>query len=318
MFSPEQFKTLAQVAKLSHFDCLIILIDARWGDEPVCPYCKEHHKAYLLKTGSLKCSKCRRKYSPLVGTIFQDSKIPLNLWFYAIHYLATHPKGCSSCQLAKNIGVCQKTAWFMLHRVRAAMSSRSFEIKASGEFEADETYVGGKEKNKHKSKQTEGTQGRSTKTKEVVFGLFKRESVDTETGEVTESEVWAYVVPDSKQATLQGIIEDKVEPGSTINTDEHHAYKGLTKAGYEHQTVEHGQRVYVVDTVHTNGMENFWSLFKRGVYGIYHHLSKKHLGRYLTEFTYRFNRKKQPAPARFLTILKQAVCCYLSFKKLVA
>jgi transposase-like protein len=285
--------------------CRKYLAYLRWENNPICPHCG-HDKVYEYQNGKLyKCAKCRQQFTVKVGTIFEDSKISLKKWFVAAYIITSHKKGISSLQLHRDIGVTQKTAWFMLHRIRYSIRTKSFNVPLSGIIEADETLVGGKEKNKHKDKKTEGTQGRSTKTKTAVFGLLER-----------GGDVQAEVVNDVKKDTLQNIIEEQVKEGSTVVTDEWKAYNNLPEK-FEHLTVNHNKGVYVDGIAYTNTLEGFWSLFKRGVIGIYHSISKKHTDKYVDEFEFRYNSRGISEVDRFNLFL-QEIQGRLKYKQLIA
>jgi transposase-like protein len=313
------YNSLLKVVK--HFSdetvCRKHLENAKWGGDPICPKCN-HPKAYWIKSSRLyECadSNCRKKFSHIVGTIFENSNIPLSTWFVAIYLITAHKKGISSHQLARDIDVTQKTAWFMLHRVREMMNTSFGEILV-GEVEADETYIGGKEKFKHKKDKTEKSQGRSLKTKTPVFGMVQRKGI-----------VVTKKVDDVKQSTIQPIIRQNVEIGSTLYSDEWWAYNKLS-AFYDHGIVKHREGEFVRGNIHTNTIEGFWSLLKRGILGIYHHVSPKHLQRYCDEFTFRYNtilkdksgykEVKGAQEVRFNLALASSVNRRLTYKDLIA
>jgi len=264
---------------LDHFKeektCIEYLEKQRWDGEPVCPFCGEKH-IYRTNRG-YKCAKCHKKFSVTVGTVFENSKIKLNIWFAAIYLCTAHKKGISSLQLHRDLGVTQKTAWFMLHRIREIMKIKAPEM-LSGTIEADETFIGGHNKNRHIGKKVKESQGRSVKDKTPVFGMMNEGMVKTR------------VVKDTKASTLKPIIKSMVENGSIVVTDEWHGYDNLS-SDFKHEIINHNEGQYVKNGFHTNGIEGFWSLFKRGVYGIYHSTSKQHLNRYCDEFSYRFNTR---------------------------
>ena len=276
----EQFASLHEMVAVfpDEQSCIDHLRTIRWRDGAFCPHCGSLKVYHFSDNRTHKCGDCRKRFSIKVGTIFEDSKVGLQKWFMAIYLLTSHKKGIASTQLARDIAVTQKTAWFMTHRLRHAAETKSFNAPLKGQVEADETFVGGKEKNKHAHKKTPGSQGGANKA--VVFGMLER-----------GGELRARKVPDASAATVQGEIRQHVAPGTNIMTDEHRGYRGLGGI-YNHHTVNHSAGEYVKHYfIHTNGLEGAWSLFKRQVFGIHHFVSTKHLDRYLDEFTYRYNRR---------------------------
>lgn len=259
----------------------------------ICPFCGQHH-CTTRTDGRFHCSHCKANFSVTVGTIFENTKIPLVKWFLAMYLISCHKKGISSVQLATDIHVTQKTAWYILHKVRT-LYKQDDNVQLYGLVECDEMYLGGRETNKHESKKTAKTQGRSTKTKTPIFGMtmvWKTEDVNELTGEVNEKthtyEV-AMKVQDTKASTLIPIINHFVAEGSTIVTDELSAYNALDSKKYNHVFVRHGEKEFVVGCYSTNGIEGFWGHFKRMVFGTYHFVSKAYLERYIDEAVFRFN-----------------------------
>ena len=276
----------------------------RWPDGPVCPRCGlVDPKHYFLKARRVwKCRSCKKQFSVKVGTIFEDSPLGLDKWLPAVWLIANCKNGISSYELAKDLGVQQKTAWFMLHRIRLAMQTGTFE-KLSGEIEVDETYIGGKARNMHKSKRAEKITGRGMSGKVAVMGLLER-----------HGKVKTQVVPDTSSRTLQVEVKRNVEPGSEVHTDALRSCRGLD-AEYIHNVVDHAER-YVDGHVHTNGLENFWSLLKRGIKGTYVSVEPYHLFRYLDEQAFRFNEREGQDADRFSKVAGSVAGRRLTYRQL--
>lgn len=267
-------------AAIAHFTGI------RWKDGAFCPYCRGT-KVYTFKDGRThKCAakECGKRFSIKVGTIFEGTKLPLRTWLLAIWMLTSHKKGIASTTLARDLGITQKTAWFVLHRLRDAATTKSFNAPLAGTVEADETFVGGKSKNKHKSKRT-GVRGPAGKA--VVFGMVQR-----------DGELRMQHVHNLKARNVQATINENVAPGSAVMTDEAAAFVGL-QGRYSHLSVNHSKGEYVRHfTIHTNTIEGVWSLLKRQIIGIHHFVSDKHLGRYVAESEWRYNRRKMAEGTR--------------------
>lgn len=258
--------------------CQKYFAQIRFKDGAYCPHCA-HSEIYTFSNGKrYRCAKCKKDFTIKTGTIFGESKLPLQKWFVAIYLLTTSNKGISSIQLAKQIGVTQKTAWFMDHRIRKAMKQNNG--KLFGIVEADETYVGGKEKNKHYHKRVQASRGRNTSVKTPVMGIIQR-----------GGEVRADVVDDVKMRTVEQKIINHVKIGSHLYTDDFLSYSRIGSF-YPHEVVKHSRGEYVrAGGIHSNSAESFWALFKRTYNGVYHHMSRKHLQRYVDEVAYRFNHR---------------------------
>ncbi|PSL50376.1 transposase-like zinc ribbon protein [Chitinophaga niastensis] len=283
--------------------CMNYLAKMRWNGKIKCAFC-EHDKVYELKGKykRYKCSNCRKQFSVTKGTIFENSPIPLQKWFTAIHILSAHKKGISSIQLGKDLKVTQKTAWFMTQRIRYTLKTRSFN-KMDGVIQCDESFIGGKNKNRHGDKKVPNTQGRSLKTKTPVFGIMHSTGV-----------IYTQVIPDTKAKTIKPIIKNLIESGSIIVTDEWKAYRNMP-ADYMHIVLRHTEEEYARGAFHNNTIEGFWSQLKRGIYGIYHHVSPKHLHRYCDEFSYRYNTRKMKDAERFEDTMEK-ISCRLTYKML--
>ena len=297
MIDFSNFDSLIQVAQYFNTNdkCKQAIADARWPDGvAVCPYCGGKH-CKVGKDGRYHCKDCNHKFNVTVGTVFQDTKVPLVKWFIAMYLISSHKKGVSSCQLSRDIKVTQKTAWFMLHKIRSLYGITD-DIALDGEVEMDEMYLGGREANKHEDKKTPNNRGRSTKTKTPIFGMVER-----------GGSVVAMKVGDTKGATLMPIVSQFVEEGATTYTDEANMYNQLSNNGYIHFYVNHSQREYVrAKDIHTNSIEGFWAHFKRLIFSTYHMVSKDYLQRYIDEQVYRWNTREWKASQRFEDMFKKA------------
>ncbi|MBD80641.1 MAG: IS1595 family transposase [Crocinitomicaceae bacterium] len=265
--------------------CMRYLERMRWGSNIVSPF-DSSSKVYKCKNHRFKCKNTGKYFNAKTKTLFDCTKIELQKWFVAIWLTTSHKKGISSAQLARDIKVTQKTAWFMLQRIRNCFGlDESTEL--AGDIEVDETYVGGKNKNRHRDKKFKYSQGRSYKDKTPVFGMVQR-----------DGKLLAKVVPNVKSITLQTIIYDHVKLGSVMHTDEWLAYRGLNQH-YDHRVVEHGKGIYGTEDSTTNTIEGAWSILKRMIIGIYHSTSRKHLQLYVDEFVFRYNSRLASESGRF-------------------
>ena len=306
-----EFNSFVQMLELLPDEqaCRNFLELVRWDNIPTCPHCgsvNETHYKLKVKgefTGLYKCKDCRERFTVTVGTIFEGSHIPLRKWFIGVYIFASHKKGISSVQLGKDLDITQKSAWFMLGRIRYSFKPKSIP-KITKPVQVDETFVGGKNENRHKDKKVPKSQGRSTKDKTPVFGIMSDGQVNTE------------VVPNTQQKTLQPIIKRMVEKGTIVVSDEWGGYNGLGKQ-YNHKVVKHNEDQFVKDGFHTNGIEGFWSLLKRGIFGIYHHVSRKHLNEYCDEFAFRYNTRGLGDADRFSLSLGN-VSEKISYKKFIS
>lgn len=300
-----QFKTLTDLmiafqnpqTAIDHFKTI------RWGDRIVCPYC-DHDKAYTLsRANKYRCAGCSRNFSVTVGTIFEDTKLPLRIWFGAIWLITNHPKGIASTTLAKDLGITQKSAWFVLHRLRHAARTRSFNKPMTGIVEVDETYVGGKAINKHRGRS--GTKGGSS-DKTPVMGA-------TERGGKTV----AIVLPVANKDHMHAFIREFVSPNAEmLVTDSHPVYQ--RSMGYaRHEIVNHQKGEYKRGEAHTNSIESIWALLKRQIIGTHHWVSPKHLEKYVQEMTWRLNRRNMSAADR-MNALFECVAGAMPYKVLIS
>ncbi len=288
---------------------LATMVALRWPTGVHCPTCGRVDVRFIATRRMWECKEKhpRRQFSAKVGTIFEDSPLKLDKWFVAIWSVANCKNGISSHELGRAIGVTQKSAWFMLHRIRLAMQTGSF-IKMSGEAEADETYVGGLGKNMHAKKRERFSHDHTT-DKAVVMGLLERTSAKG------ASRVKAMVIREPNKRILGQAVRDNVEPGSRLLTDAHKGYRGLN-AEYVHEVINHSVE-YVRGTIHTNGIENFWSLLKRGIKGTYVSVEPFHLQRYVEEQVFRFNERKDNDGGRFMKVLGSVSGKRITYKALI-
>lgn len=273
--------------------CREYLENLRWSGNIICPHCSSQDRIYKYKESKLyKCSSCKKQFTVTTDTIFHGSHIQLRDWFYAIYIFVNHKKGISSIQLAKDLNITQKSSWFMLHRIRHAMKDRK--DKLFGDIEIDETFVGGKNKNRHYNKRIPNAQGRSLKDKCGIFGILER-----------GGRVRTLHLGKLEGKGMRLLLSKIVDKRSRIFSDEFTGYRGLDKMFKSHEIVNHSAYQYVDGDKTTNSIESFWSQLKRGILGVYHKTSKKLLYRYCHEFEFRWNNRRQDQSFRFDVTLSQ-------------
>ena len=335
MSTEPKYKTVIDLVKEfpDERSCHQYLASQRWDSgEITCPHenCG-HNQAYVFADGiRYKCKKCNTLFTAKTNTFMESSKLPSVKWLVAM-YMVMHKKGISSVQLSKDIGVTQKTAWFVLQRIRWALGFDNKDVQLEGTIACDETFVGGKNKNRHHDKKVANSQGRAFIDKTPVLGLLQTEVNHyierphkvipgrTVNEKIIESDavLKCWVIPNTKAEAIQPLLRGIVKQDSIVVSDEWHAYKGLNDV-YQHEVVDHGRKQYVNDAGYTsNAMECGWSGFKRSIIGIYHQVSKKHLNKYVNEFTYRYNYRHLAVQQQIEGVIGNMVC-RLKYKELIA
>jgi len=287
--------------------CREFVVNMRWPDGIECIYCQSMRIGYIKSRNKYQCKDCRKQFSVKIGTIFEDSPLSLDKWLTAMWMIANCKNGISSYELGRSIGITQKSAWHMMHRIRLAMQNGSL-LKLGGEgktVEVDETFIGGKARFMHKDRRNKKIQGGTGGMGKVaVMGILER-----------QGEVRTTVIPNVRRRNLDPRVRDHVKSGSEVHTDALPSYESL-RDDYVHQAIDHAER-YVDGHVHTNGMENYWSLLKRAIKGTYISVEPFHLFRYLDEQAYRFNNRKATDSERFRGILEMITGKRLTYDKLI-
>jgi transposase-like protein len=293
---------------ISHFsqgdNAFNVMVSRRWPNGVSCPHCEAKDVTFMASRKVWQCKGCRKQFTVKVGTIFEDSPIKLDKWLSAFWLIVNAKNGISSCELGRSLGVTQKSAWFMLHRIRLAIQNGSIE-KMGGRVESDETFIGGRQKFRHKSK-WQNVSGWKGKT--PVQGLLER------TAGGKASRVKLKVLKTTRNHEVQGNVREYVLKGTELHTDALRSYIGMN-ADYVHQVIDHAI-CYAKGHVHTNGLENFWCLLKRTIKGTYVNVEPFHLSRYLDEQAFRFNERKDTDAGRFLKALANIVGKRLTFSEL--
>ncbi len=290
-------------------NAISFIVSLRWPDGKVsCPVCGCERVSFLKTRTVWKCGECKKQFSAKVGTIFEDSALGYDKWFPAFWMIVNAKNGISSCELARSIGVTQKSAWHMLHRIRLAVHDGSI-IKMTGHVESDETFIGGKARSMNAKQKAKRKSGTGTVAMTPVQGVLEKGTRDK------VSRVKLKVLKGTKKADVQSTVRDYVLEGTEVHTDALQSYQGL-QGDFVHKVVDHAV-CYVKDNVHTNGLENFWSLLKRTIKGTYISVEPFHLFRYLDEQAFRFNERKEDDQGRFLKGMRGIVGKGLRYAALI-
>lgn len=302
-----EFNSLKQLEKAlpDEAACVHYFRDLRWPNGVTCVHGCADAKIYSLSNGTFKCGACLSKFSVRKDTIFEDSKLPLRTWFQSIFLMISNPKGVSSMELHRLLGITQKSAWFVVQRIRELTIAMGIQPKMEGTIEVDETFVGGKEKWKHADKKVKGAQGSgSYKSKKAVLGMISHD------GELRIEQIKSGDIGTSKRH-----VRKHIEAGSAVHTDEAVNYTWMQDY-YQHEAVNHKLGEYVRDDVTTNHIEGAFGHFKRAVHGVYHQVSDEHIDRYLAMFAWRWNRKGMTTGERTEALLKACAGRRLTYARL--
>ena len=301
-----EFKSIFDLLKAfpTEQSCIDHLEKLSWDGNPVSPF-DAASKVYKCAGNKYKCKSTGKYFNVRTGTIFDNTKIPLQKWFLALYVFSSHKKGISSHQLARDISVTQKSAWFLLHRLRYAFDHPNFKATLGNVVEIDEAGIGGQSYYKHSDKKTKNEEGATISGKTTVIGMRER-----------GGNIKAIVVENRTKETIIPLVYENVKLDSIVMTDEFIAYQNLGKH-FDHHTVNHSAKEFVNGMAHTNGIENFWSHLKRGIDGIYHSISKEHLQAYVDEFVLRFNTRKFSTQGRFDFVLSAVTDKRLTYKDLI-
>jgi len=301
----ERFNSLFELLEAfpDEQSCIDYYEKLRWHGKVISPFDPES-KVYKLSNNQYRCKNTGKNFNVRTKTMFTGSRIGLRKWFMTIWLIATNKKGISSCQLARDIKVTQTTAWFMLQRIRRCLAFQNEGVLRK-DVEIDESFVGGKNKNRHWDKKVKNSQGRSFKDKTPVLGMLER-----------GGNVICRVIESTSDKHITPHVLKHVDKSAIIFTDEWHGYNTVSKK-YLHFKVDHGKGQYVDGIAYTNTIEGFWSILKRGIIGIYHKTSRKHLQKYVNEFAFRYNTRKESDCYKFNLLLCNAKC-HITYKRLIA